>query len=63
MKKRIHPEYKNNRNMHAEIVLKQVQRKHPCRNLFRMSSILYRKQKFVDQGGRVDRFKKKYGLE
>ncbi len=66
MKKGIHPEYKKTTVTCA------------CGNSFETGSVKENirveicsechpfftgKQKFVDQGGRVDRFKKKYGLE
>ncbi len=65
MKKDIHPDYK-------KAVVKCV-----CGNTFETGSILDEikveicsechpfftgKQKFIDKGGRVDRFKKKYGI-
>jgi large subunit ribosomal protein L31 len=66
MKKDIHPNYKT------------VTVKCACGNTFKTGSVLDEirveicsechpfftgKQKFVDKGGRVDRFKKKYGME
>ena len=66
MKKGIHPDYKT------------VAVKCACGNTFETGSILEEikveicsechpfftgKQKFVDQGGRVDKFKKKYGRD
>lgn len=66
MKKGIHPDYKT------------VEVKCACGNTFETGSILEEikveicsechpfftgKQKFVDQGGRVDKFKKKYGRD
>lgn len=66
MKKGIHPEYKT------------VTVKCACGNTFETSSVLDEikveicsechpfftgKQKYVDKGGRVDRFKKKYNME
>lgn len=66
MKKEIHPNYKT------------VTVKCACGNTFETGSVLDEirveicsechpfftgKQKFVDKGGRVDRFKKKYGME
>ena len=58
MKKGIHPEYK-------KAIVKCA-----CGNTFETGSVMEEchpfftgKQKFIDKGGRVDRFKKKYGMD